>query len=405
MLSFWMISLRAAELPATGTNITADNVAQYANYLDQPMIELIKKGDVTIEVGASFSIPPNSEFQKQTEINQGLTKIDPGTGNLSNYHGGIPFADAPDKADELAGVKLAWNMRYSYGGEASSVEPFIWDYINMQKEKVERTLSFVGKTFRYKHRIMLDPRPEVVKNPGNLFSALYLRAKEPFDLTNTQLLVHRPEDDSSRDGTWLYLATQRRVRRLPSGQNTDAFLGSDFMIEDFLGYNGRIKDMNWRYLETRELLEPFFRYDQITLEEKQATPDGFKFGLFHGQGGCFPNVPWQVRKVYVLEAVPTWKDHPLSKRIFFVDAETFIPVAGRYYDRSKKIWRIAIAAFAHPDHHLEHNKGSGVAIPSLISMIDVQARHCTTLKMKTLINDGSVKQSDFTVQSLRKKGR
>jgi len=30
---------------------------------------------------------------------------------------------------------------------------------------------------------------------------------------------------------------------LPSGQSTDAFLGSDIMIEDFLGYNGRIMDM------------------------------------------------------------------------------------------------------------------------------------------------------------------
>jgi hypothetical protein len=163
--------------------------------------------------------------------------------------------------------------------------------------------------------------------------------------------------------------------------------------------------MTWTYIGTKQMLQPFFNYDEIPVEKDTVNSDGFKFGLFHGQGDCFPNVPWQIRKVHILEAVPIWKEHPLSKRIFYVDAETHIPVAGRYYDRSKKIWRVAIAAFSHPDHHLDHNKDSGVAIPTLITMIDVQAKHCTTLKMRTLINDPSVKQKDFTVQSLRSRGR
>lgn len=42
---------------------------------------------------------------------------------------------------------------------------------------------------------------------------------------------------------------------------------------------------------------------------------------------------------------------------------------------SGKIWRITIAGFSHPDHHLAINKDSGVAILSLILMNDVQAQH------------------------------
>jgi len=38
-------------------------------------------------------------------------------------------------------------------------------------------------------------------------------------------------------------------------------------------------------------------------------------------------------------------------------------------------------------------------------MIDVQAQHCTTLKMKTMINDEMVSRKDFTVQALRRKGK
>ena len=48
------------------------------------------------------------------------------------------------------------------------------------------------------------------------------------------------------------------VRRLASVKITDAFLGTDLMIEDFEGYNGRVSDYNWEYGGTRDLLLPFF---------------------------------------------------------------------------------------------------------------------------------------------------
>ncbi len=401
---FMSLLLNAAERPEPGLLITSQNVAKYTDFIDEPISQLIKKQYLSIKVGKTFSIPANKVFQALTRKYKGLASLNAGTGQIENYREGLPFSAEPLMEDKSAGLKLAWNMRYSYGGDSSVVDPFIWDYRNMKTGKIERTLSFVGKTLRYKHRVLLEPVPELADNPADIFNAIYLLAKKPFDLKNTQLLVHRLEDDSARERTWLYLSIHRRVRRLPTGQSTDAFLGSDIMIEDFLGYNGRIKDMHWKFLGTRELLVPFFRYDQIPLGDV-ADSSGFRFGTFHGQGKCFPNIPWQLRKVYTLEAIPKWEQHPLSKRIFYVDAETFIPVSGRYYDRSGKIWRLGIAGFAHPDYHLSQNKGSGVAIPSLVSMVDVQAEHCTTLKMKTRINVKNLKQKDFTVQSLRTRGR
>lgn len=397
--------IQSSEKPPAGLVLTAKNVDKYLDFVDPPITELIKNEMVTITVGETFSIAQNSYFLEQTEKYKDSASIDRLTKGIVGYKGGLPFSHEPDLADPLSGVKIAWNMRYAYGGDSSVVDPFIWDYINMKTSKIERTLSFIGKTLRYKHRLELAPTPELPNNPADIFSAIYLLAKKPYDLRNTQLLVHRLEDDTARERTWLYLSVHRRVRRLPSGQSTDSFLGSDIMIEDFLGYNGRIMDMEWKYLGARELLVPIYKHNESLFSEVEEDADGFKFGQFHGQGNCFPNVPWQTKKVYKVEAIPTWEQHPLSKRIFYVDAETFIPVSGRYYDRAGKIWRIAIAGFSHPDHHLTHNKGSGVAIASLISMIDIQAMHCTTLKMKTKINVSNLKQKDFTVQSLRTRGR
>jgi hypothetical protein len=69
---------------------------------------------------------------------------------------------------------------------------------------------------------------------------------------NTQLLIQRAEDDLKLDNSWMYLGFQRRVRRLATGQTTDAFLGSDVMIEDFEGYNGRVSDMKWTFKGSRK---------------------------------------------------------------------------------------------------------------------------------------------------------
>ncbi len=405
LLSLLVLSLasHSQESPVIGTVLTKENVSQYSDFIDIPLKQLIEQGYVTITVGETFTVPMNEKFASQTNKYKNTATIDHGTGNLLNYKEGLPFSDPIIVSDDQAGVKIAWNMRYAYGGDSSMVDPFIWDYRNMTKDKIERTISFVGKTLRYKHRVSSLPETNLPDNKAGIFSAIYLLAKKPYDLKNTQLLVHRLEDDSARERTWLYLSVQRRVRRLPSGQSTDAFLGSDIMIEDFLGYNGRIMDMKWKLLSREEILVPFFKHNKLNADIPDSNE--YDFGQFHGKGHCFPNVPWQVRKVYKIEAIPKWTQHPLSKRIFYVDAETFTPVLGRFYDKSGDIWRMAIGGFSHPDYHLSENKGSGVMIPSLISMIDVQAQHCTTLKMKTSINSASVTRKNFTVQSLRTKGK
>ncbi|MFT4562898.1 MAG: hypothetical protein ACI9BW_002649 [Gammaproteobacteria bacterium] len=51
------------------------------------------------------------------------------------------------------------------------------------------------------------------------------------------------------------------------------------------------------------------------------------------------------------------------------------------------------------------NKGSHVPVRDAVTMIDLQAQHCTTLQARTEINTSTNKASDFAVQALRTKGR
>ena len=233
-----------------------------------------------------------------------------------------------------------------------------------------------------------------------------MQALEPFDIKNTQLLIHRMQDDLRRDNAWLYLGFQRRVRRLATGQVTDAFLGSDIMIEDFEGYNGRISDMQWNYIGTRNILLPFYNHNEQQLDpDTHKDDEGYQVVAFGGQGGCFPNVSWQLRKVYEVEAIPVDKNHPMSKRVFYMDAQTFTIPRTNIYDRAGNLWKTWLIGQAHPDFHLPINKGSGVSIDDAFSMIDVQAGHCTTGQFKGQVDPSLNPVNKFTVQNMRTSGR
>jgi len=395
----------AADPPAPGTTLDAANVADYAAFIDETLVRLIRDGDFTIAVTASESIPPHPAFAAATERYRGQASLPAEPGVLLDYVAGRPFPAPPAHDDPRAGDKLAWNLRYAYAGDAGLVKPFFWQYRNMKSGNIERELSFAAMSLRFRHRVVMAPLPELPNNPSQIFNGLYLQVLDPSDIRNTQVLIHRLEDDTRQEQGWLYLGTQRRVRRLPTGQNTDAFLGSDIMIEDFLGYNGRLMDMTWRYVETREVLLPFYRHNEITLSERKAPPGDFRFVAFGGRGGCFPNVEWQFRKAYLLEAIPKWQQHPLSKRLYYIDAETYAPAYGRLYDRNGELWKFALAAYSHPDHHLDENRGTHVPVLDAVTMIDLQAGHCTTLQARTEVNTQAARAADFAVQALRKKGR
>jgi hypothetical protein len=258
----------------------------------------------------------------------------------------------------------------------------------------------------YQGRVNQQPLPNIEPNPSSLYRSIYLQVLAPYDVKNTQLLIQRNVDDLKRDNAWLYLGFQRRVRRLATGQVTDAFLGSDIMIEDFEGYNGRVSDMRWNFIETKNVLLPFYNHNDMELDtETHNDSDGYQVAAFSGKGGCYPDVEWQLRKAYVVEAVPLDSNHPMSKRVFYMDAQTFTIPRTNIYDRAGNLWKKWIIGQAHPDHHLPKNKGSGVSIDDAFAMVDIQANHCTTGQFKGQVDPSLTPASLFTPQNMRATGR
>ena len=396
----------AADNIKAGMVITKDNADLAKDVLDPEMLKHVKDGWVEITVGETTDFILNQGYIDATKNTVGKVKLGEQKGQLLNYVAGRPFPEEPDLNDPRAGEKLAWNYQYGYNwGDSAAIEPFYWRYRDMNSGKIQREIKFDFHFLNWVHRVNHEPTPEITPNPSKLFRSIYVNVQKPFDVKNTQLLIHRAQDDLKRDNAWLYLGFQRRVRRLASGQVTDSFLGSDLMIEDFEGYNGRISDMNWKYLGTKMMLVPFYNHNEQALTDEYKESDGYKFVDFHGKGNCFPNVTYQLRKIYILESSPIDTSHPISKRRHFVDAQTFTLPRTIIYDRAGKYWKSWMIGQAHPDHHLAINKGSGVSVDDSFGMMDVQAMHCTTGQFKGIVDPSLNKPKMFKVQHMRIKGK
>ena len=391
---------------SVGMTIDQSNVDRFSDILDPGIAQQIKDGWTSIKVGptTSFDLHPNYISETRKSLNK--VTLGEKVGQINNFVAGRPFPQEPSLNDPRAGEKLAWNFKYGYNwGDNAAIYPFYWRYRNMKTGQVERTIKANFHFLNFKHRVNQDPKPEFPNNPDEIFRGVYVQVLEPFDLKNTQLLIYRYADDLKRDNAWLYLGFQRRVRRLASGQVTDSFLGSDLMIEDFEGYNGRVSDMNWSYKGTKNVLLPFYDHNSLELTGEFNEKDGYEFVDFGGRGGCFPNITWQLRKAYVLEAQPVDDNHPISKRVHYVDAQTFTKPRTLIYDRKGDLWKTFQIGQAHPDNHDDVNKGTGVSVDDSFSMIDVQADHCTTGQFKGQVDPSLNPQSKFTVQNLRATGK
>ncbi|MBN9697677.1 MAG: DUF1329 domain-containing protein [Zoogloea sp.] len=387
-----------------GTVINKANADQFKDAIPAGVFKLLKDGLFEIKVGPTTQFELSKAYIEATRKNLGKAKLGAKNGDLEGYVAGRPFPEEPDAKDPRAGEKLAWNYKYGVNwGDGAAISPFYWKYRNMQTGQVEKTIKFNFHFLNFKHRVKDAPVPEVTPNPSELFRAIYVKALDPQDLKNTQLLIQRYEDDQKLDDAYLYLGFQRRVRRLATGQTTDAFLGSDLMIEDFEGYNGRISDMKWTYKGTKNVILPMWNHNELKLAtDMPAEPDGYKYVDFGGQGGCFHNATWQLRKVYVLEAAPVNANHPVSKRVFYMDAQLGnLNGANEIYDRKGELWKVFMVGKSHPDSHLPINKGSGIGIDDAFSMVDVQSKHCTTGQFKGQVDPKLNPPSMFQVQYMR----
>lgn len=317
---------------APGATISQESWAAAKEYLPLEILERVKGGEFSFVVQETTDLPVSDAYIETTRRHAEQVKI--GTdGELEGYVAGLPFP-VLDVSDPQAGVKAAWNVRHRDFGNVMQV----WNTFRLITESgsVEREIDNYYVVTYGMHRPQKDGiSPNVWESDGVLYKEFY-HILAPFDLKNSMSLKLRYMRDDSNDDNWVYSPASRKIRKIILKQD-EASYDSGFLNEDFFGYWGYLRSCQWRLLGFRRLLAP------IGAKTASAT--------FGGRGDWYPVDPWELRDMVVLECAPTASGHLYSKRVLYIDRQTFVPVYVLFYDQEGNHQKTLFELYGNPQYN------------------------------------------------------
>src|SRR4030095_3104217 len=87
-----------------------------------------------------------------------------------------------------------------------------------------------------------------VPQAGDFYWKEYDHFFEPYDVRGTRFLQWRYDDARRADASWVYVPSLRRVRRVSAEVKSDSLLGTDYTLEDFYAFSGRVPAHEWKFL-------------------------------------------------------------------------------------------------------------------------------------------------------------
>ena len=320
-------------------------------------------------------VPLPKAFREATEQYSGQAKLAEDGLSVENYVAGHPFPNI-DINEPDAAKKIMYNFeRHWTDTDDLDLTNFDADTGSIGREGEAMTVEkhFVIDHFRrlyFTGRLRVDPKPtyEPNKDEAHYKESLH-PIIEPFDLKGTGFTYYRYLDPQRHDDSWLYLPQLRRVRRLSSAQRSDALFGQDTDIDSYYGYAGSVAWMDWKFLGERKVLSAF-----------HAENWPVKWG--EGSADFIFDDVWEPRDVYVVEGRSKLPQYAYSKRVIYVDKETFMIPHTDIYDTAGELWKVWVNLYRMRKSPFDDAPPEGqyedvMAFAPSISMVDTQLDHAT----------------------------
>jgi len=356
LAGLWLIlcfPMQSAADLSPGEVIDRTNWQKIEGLVPDPLLNWVKQGD-SIKIGeinydpGEFQPPACLETMKTNvgryDVGEDDLPVDTKTGKLPEFINGLPFPEIDD-TDPKAGTKIMYNKNYYTYGVGNLYVPFKGKWVG-RNTGVEREI--VMDYWVYPMDGYRAAKEE--SNPEKLEIHSLIRALEPYDIKGTNILLWRYRD-KKQDSTFAFVPAIRRVRRMSPANRSDAFLGSDFCVDDAWGYGGKVNAFEWKVLRKEDQLVPFYPPDPIRLVLNDAgewvTVNPGTHDVFYGfddeghQGApWFPtNIVFLMRPTYVLEAKAKDKYYNYGTQYLWVDAEFYQPTYKVIHDRSGNYWK------------------------------------------------------------------
>ncbi|MFN2426598.1 MAG: DUF1329 domain-containing protein [Candidatus Binatia bacterium] len=361
----------AEQNPPVGTVIDRSNVETYKDLFGPAMIWSIDRG-VKVRVGPYQKIVHPKPVQEATEKYSGQVKLGDDKISVDNYIAGLPFpaisADDPDLA-----VKHMFNYEAAIELDDLDLRNFDCDTGAVGKggEPVKVERHFLIDHFRrlyFTGRLEVDPKPTMEPNRDAVrYKESLYPIIEPFDLKGTGFTYNRYLDNSKQDDSWLYLPQLRRVRRLSSAQRSDALFGQDTDQDSYGGYAGNIAWMQWKYLGEKTVMASFHA-KKLPVVWGEASGD-----FMHAD-------EWEPRKVWIIEGISKLPQYAYSKRVMYLDQESYFIAYSDIYDTAGELWKMWLNEFKiskKPRDEAQYESAHERRFFPSISMVDIQLEHAT----------------------------
>ena len=189
----------------------------------------------------------------------------------------------------------------------------------------------------------------------------------PTEIKGLAVLTWTYEDPNKDQNVWLWIPSLKKVRKISASQDDDAFMGSDFTVEEVS--TRRFED------ETYKLIG-------------EKTFSGYKFE----QTG---EVKFKGTPCFVIECKPKKPHWYYSKRIVWVDKDTGGTIFEEYYDKKGKLFKTLFREWVWA------NIGDK-KYQSQISLEckDLRTGHRTSILMTDTKYDEGLSEQSFTVKAL-----
>ena len=259
--------------------------------------------------------------------------------DYDTYEGGIPF---PKPSGDHEGWEILYNYLESYTyalGEDYLSQTAAYGVDNdFQIDRYGKGDYYVMRLFR---RVIQDPKgawfDKRARKEGTK-QIVYYEAFEPRDLYGNAYMLSKRVDPNDSDNFLLYTPLTRRIRKMSSSDRQDQAVGLDYAYDDVNNIDQKLTPEAYPYetrlVEEREFLVPMY---SLTGDEYYDSKSKF----------LWRNLKFERRPMYVIEMNQLDSTYIYSKRVYYVDKETFLIFGGEYYDQKGRLWRTYNTMYAY----------------------------------------------------------
>lgn len=415
---FSLLAAADAKVSA-GDMIDDSNWEKVEGLIPDKVLNWVKNGEWTLDIQQLTFNPSEmytDEVKEATKANQGKYDIheqgyvvEKDTREVPNFIAGIPFPEIDEDDPVKAAYQVLNNSVYARNvcGNVDLEIPIRW----IGPEGLERRVVMDYLTIPY----VGHPDYEAISNPEKFHYKNIIHVSYPYDVAGTAVMLWRYLGGEP-DVNFSYVPAIRRVRRMTPASRSDAFLGSDFCLDDMAGYDAKLSSFDMKVLRVQEAVVP---YNSEKPYKMVDTPDGgvqishdnkeIKFGYetegWEGAAWAQTNLVWVKRPVYVIELTPKDPYYNYGTHELWVTKGRYTPCYKIIYDRSGEYWKTMVSPMVGVEG--QNGKYKSIEYANLV-MVDERSNHATATIQQSPDKDlefiwmGDLNRQDFTISGFQK---